>query len=83
VYGSECEDGVLPATWGAVQAYAKAAEYEAVKAFDAYPVVGDAEGWLAKEGIPAFSVELTTHEDVEWEKNLKGITAVINYFQQN
>lgn len=77
VYGSECHEGILPTTLAVMQAYAKAAGYTAVPAFTAYPITGDAEGWLASIGIPAITVELATHATVEWERNLKGITALL------
>ena len=80
VYGSECLDGVLPETREIMNLYAKAAGYGAVAEFDAYEVNGDAEGWLASIGIPAITVELKTHETVEWEENLLGIKALFNYY---
>jgi predicted deacylase len=76
VYASECGRGILPETLALMSAYAKAAGYPMVQTFDAYPVTGDAEGWLASIGIPAISVELTTHESIEWEKNLAGVKAL-------
>jgi predicted deacylase len=80
VYGSECSDGILPTTLDIMNAYATAAGYAAVPAFDAYAVTGDAEGWLASIGIPAITVELRTHLTVEWEQNLAGFKAVLAYF---
>ncbi len=77
VYASECEDGILPKTLALMSAYATAADYAAVSTFDAYPVTGDAEGWLASIGIPAITVELSSHESVEWQRNLAGITALL------
>lgn len=77
VYASECEDGILPKTLTLMSAYATAADYAAVSTFDAYPVTGDAEGWLASIGIPAITVELSSHESVEWQRNLAGITALL------
>lgn len=77
VYASECEDGILPATREIMNVYADAAEYPAVDSFDSYSVTGDAEGWLASIGIPAITVELKTHEDVEWDRNLLGVTALM------
>lgn len=77
VYASECEEGVLPETYDVMNTYADAAGYRSVASFDAYPVTGDAEGWLASIGIPAITVELATHETVEWQKNLAGINALI------
>lgn len=80
VYASECEEGILPQTMEIMNAYATAARYKAVSVFDAYPVTGDAEGWLASIGIPAITVELSSHESVEWERNLAGVTALISTF---
>lgn len=77
VYASECEAGILPATLRAMSTYATAAGYPAVDTFDAYTITGDAEGWLASLGIPAITVELSTHETIEWEKNLAGVRALL------
>lgn len=78
VYASECENGVLPETLAVMRAYADAAEYKSIETFDAYPVTGDAEGWLASIGIPAITVELSTHETLEWEQNLAGVQALLS-----
>lgn len=82
VYASECEDGILPVTLDVMNTYAKAAGYNAIKTFDSYAVTGDAEGWLASVNIPAVTVELKTHETIEWEKNLAGVKALLNYFSE-
>jgi predicted deacylase len=81
VYASECNKGILPATLDIMNAYAKAAGYQAIKSFDSYKITGDAEGWLASINIPAITVELKTHETVEWEKNLAGIKALFRYYE--
>lgn len=80
VYASQCKAGILPQTLDIMNAYAKAAGYPAVKSFDAYAVTGDSEGWLASINIPAITVELKTHETIEWEKNLAGVKAMLKYF---
>jgi len=80
VYASECEKGVLSETLDVMNAYAKSAGYPAVKSFDSYVVTGDVEGWLASVNIPAISVELKTHETIEWEKNLAGIKALFAHY---
>jgi hypothetical protein len=80
VYASECNNGILPGTMAIMNAYAGAAGYPAVNTFDAYKVTGDAEGWLASINIPAITVELKTHETVEWDKNLAGVKALFGYF---
>lgn len=80
VYASECHDGVLPETLEIMNAYATAADYKAVASFDAYPVTGDAEGWLASINIPAITVELSTHETTDWQRNLAGVKALLQYY---
>ena len=80
VYASECEDGILPETLNVLNTYSRASGYRSVKSFDSYEITGDAEGWLASIGIPAITVELSTHEDVEWERNLAGIKALFEYY---
>ena len=81
VYASECEGGILKETLGIAEAYSRASGYPAVDSFDAYDITGDAEGWLASIGIPSITVELKTHETVEWERNLAGIKALFEYFK--
>jgi len=78
VYASECNNGVLPKTLTIMNAYATAGNYGAVPVFDAYPITGDAEGWLASLGIPAITVELETRTSIEWSRNLAGTQAILN-----
>ncbi|MCB9814540.1 hypothetical protein H6784_03935 [Candidatus Nomurabacteria bacterium] len=80
VYASECENGVLPETLALMRAYSTAGNYGAVPVFNAYPITGDAEGWLASIGIPAVTVELETRTSVEWERNLAGTKAVLQIY---
>jgi len=80
VYASACNKGILPQTLDIMNAYARAAKYPAVKSFDSYQVTGDAEGWLASINIPAITVELETHETIEWDRNLLGVRALFSYY---
>ncbi|MEX1014753.1 MAG: M14 family metallopeptidase [Candidatus Paceibacterota bacterium] len=80
VYASECENGVLPKTTEIMNIYSEAADYFAVEFFNAYEITGDVEGWLASINIPAITVELETHETIEWERNLAGVKALLNHF---
>lgn len=80
VYASECEEGVLPETLTLMNTYATAAGYGAVASFDAYPVTGDAEGWLASIGTPAVTVELKSFSSSEWEQNWAGTQAVFEMY---
>lgn len=80
VYASECENGILPETLSIMNMYSEASGYRAIDSFDSYEVTGDAEGWLASIGIPAITVELETHEAIDWQKNLAGVKALLNYY---
>lgn len=82
VYASECNNGILPETLNIMDAYAKASGYPAIKTFDSYEITGDAEGWLASINIPAITVELKTHETIEWDKNIAGIKALFILFDK-
>lgn len=82
VYASECLNGPLTETLDIMNVYATAADYGAVPSFDAYPVTGDAEGWLASIGIPAVTVELETRNSIEWQRNLAGVMAIFEYYSQ-
>ncbi len=82
VYSSSCHNGVSTDTAALTKAYANASGYTANQSFDSYATTGDMTNWLAKEGIPAISVLLTNHSDVEWSKNLAGIKAVLQYYSQ-
>ncbi len=42
-----------------------------------YPITGDFGDYLAGEGVAAVTVELTNHEDPEFERNLAGVRAVL------
>lgn len=80
VYASECENGILPQTRAVMNTYASASGYTAVDVFDAYEITGDAEGWLASVGIPAVTVELSSREALDWERNLSGVLSLIQLY---
>ena len=82
VYASECTKGILPATRTLMQTYATASGYKPIDTFDAYPITGDAEGWLASIDIPAITVELATHTSIEFEKNKAGVNAMLHYYEE-
>ena len=80
VYASQCINGILPGTTAIMNTYSKASGYPAQTSFDAYAITGAADDWLSSINIPAISVELKTHESVEWNQNLAGIKALFEYF---
>ena len=81
VYASQCQEGILPETLGLMDVYSKASSYPTIKTFSAYQITGAADDWLASIKVPAFSVELQTHETVEWDKNLAGIRALFENYR--
>lgn len=80
VFASNCHEGILPETQALTDLYAQASGYPAYQTFDFYAITGDMVNWLAKEGIPAISVLLTTHDDTEWSKNQAGIDALLQNY---
>lgn len=80
VFSSACQDGILDETSTLTDAYAEGADYPSFQEYDFYSITGDAADWLAKEGVPAISVLLSNHTDIEWEKNRAGIEALLNHY---
>lgn len=77
VYAASCGEAVSKDTRLLMNLFAKASGYQAYETFDYYEVTGDMMNWLAKEDVPAISVLLTNHNNIEWEKNRAGVEAVI------
>ncbi len=82
VYPSACGGSPSRASVELATLYGTAADYDTAAQFDAYPVTGDFVNWLAKEGVPAISVLLTSHTDPEWARNQRGSLAIINRFAE-
>ena len=80
VFSSSCHNGVLPETKILTNTFAKASGYPAFETFDFYATTGDMVNWLAKRNIPAISVLLTNHNNVEWDKNLAGVQSLLKYY---
>jgi predicted deacylase len=81
VYASHCGDTAISVAGRTLMnTYAKASGYPAVDTFDSYPVNGAADDWMSTINLPAVTVELSSHDSVEWEKNLAGIKAVIEHY---
>ena len=82
VFASNCHGGVLSETNVIMKVFADASGYPASNSFDFYATTGDMTNWLAKENIPAISVLLTNHTDTEYQKNLKGLQAIISHYSE-
>lgn len=83
VYPSACEGNPSTESLNLAGAFADASGYGVEKEFNAYQINGDMTNWLADEGIPAISVLLTDRENTEWEKNEKGVRAVLELLSSN
>jgi len=81
VFSSNCRNGVLPETSKITDLFAKASGYKSYDSFDFYSTTGDMVNWLAKEGIPAVSVLLTTHDSPETSKNIEGFKALLDHYK--
>lgn len=81
VFASSCDSGSASTkTRTLTKLYADASGYKAYESFDFYEITGDMVNWFAKRDIPAISVLLTTHDDVEWSENRKGIEAMFELY---
>ncbi|MBP6888596.1 MAG: hypothetical protein KBC21_02720 [Candidatus Pacebacteria bacterium] len=80
VYASQCKNGILPETLRIMNIYSQASGYKAITTFDAYETTGAADDWLASIGIPAITVELKSHETIEWEENFAGSKALLELY---
>lgn len=78
VFAGGCDTPFLPAV-ELGQVYAHAASYPFQAAFTNYAVTGDATDWLSLQGIPAITVELNNHTDLDWEQNLAGTLALLSF----
>lgn len=78
IFTAGCPDTFAPSRELA-DIYGQAANYPVYDQFPAYAISGDASDYLAKVGIPAFTVELSTRESIDWERNLAGIKELLTY----
>jgi len=80
IYASACNNGILAETSKLMKAYSVVSGYRTEETFDSYAITGDASDWLASQSVPSFTVELQTHESIEWDRNLAGIKALFEYY---
>ncbi|GJM41160.1 MAG: hypothetical protein DHS20C20_14420 [Ardenticatenaceae bacterium] len=73
-------DGLFQPSAEIAEIYGRASGYQVYDQFSAYPVTGDASDWLATQNIPSFTVELKTRNGTDWEMNLAGVGALLDYY---
>lgn len=77
VYPSACGSTPSSASVALATTFARAAAYDTAATFDAYAITGDMVNWMAKQGVPAISVLLSSHTETEWSKNRAGVDALL------
>ncbi|MGB1252357.1 MAG: M14 family metallopeptidase [Candidatus Promineifilaceae bacterium] len=82
IYTGQCGEDQHPDTLSFSKIYADAAGYNLNTAFSAYAITGDASDYLNRIGVPSFTVELTTVEATEFEKNLAGVQLLLTHISQ-
>lgn len=88
IYAGECSDDSPAAPEGRhgsatlAAILGEATGYSYGTDFSAYPVTGTAASWADGQGIPAADVELASHEDSEFERNLRGVLAVMAWLSE-
>ena len=81
VFGAGCEELFQPAR-NLAEVYGSASGYPVADQFGYYEVSGDAGDWLSTQGIPSITVELESHDLIEWPENLAGMAAVLDYYNE-
>lgn len=74
IYAGDCPGGGVSAAMSAV--YGAAAGYSFGESFGSYSVTGTASTWVDGLGIPSADVELATHENTDFDRNLRGVMAL-------
>ncbi|WP_420628178.1 M14 family zinc carboxypeptidase [Candidatus Leptofilum sp.] len=73
-------DGTFQPSAEIAEIYGRASGYTVYSEFSAYPITGDASDWLATQNIPSFTVELKTRNGTDWEMNLDGVLALLDFY---
>ena len=81
VFAGGCYELFQPAR-DLADVYGSAAGYPFAGQFSYYEVTGDASDWLSTQDIPSFTVELATHEELEWPENRSGMIAILKHLSQ-
>jgi len=75
-YGAEREQS---ATYELAMVVSEATGYPIADGVPGQITTGDAVDWMSVQGLAGIEVELTNHEDIEWERNLRGLLAFLDW----
>lgn len=73
-----CQPDTHPPSLALAEVYSDASGYP-VQASLTYTISGDAGDWLTAQDIASIAIELTNHTAMDWDKNINGTLAVLNY----
>jgi protein MpaA len=78
IFAGDCSRPVRESNSAQMTAiYGEAAGYRFGQAFTAYAVTGTASTWADGQGIASADVELTARDDIEFERNLQAVEAIM------
>lgn len=78
IFAGDCPADPAPADSEAMAAvYGEASGYRYGQSFSAYPVTGTAASWADGQGILSADVELETDNLAEFDRNLRGVLAIM------
>ncbi|MBE9508813.1 MAG: DUF2817 domain-containing protein [Chloroflexi bacterium] len=75
-YGAEWDRA---ATYELAVVVSEATGYDVAAGVPGQYTTGDAVDWMSAQGLAGIEVELTNHSDIEWERNLRGLLAFLNW----
>ena len=83
VFAGDCPTDPVPGDWEQMAAvYGEASGYSYGQSFSAYPVTGTAASWADGQGIFSADVELETDNLAEFDRNLRGVLAVMRWMEE-
>jgi len=75
-YGAERDKS---ATYELAEVVSEATGYPIADGVPGQITTGDAVDWMSAQGLAGIEVELTNHEDIEWERNLQGLLVFLDW----
>jgi murein tripeptide amidase MpaA len=75
-YGAEMGKS---ASYELAQAVSQATGYPIADGVPGQITTGDAVDWMSDQGLAGIEVELATHENIEWDRNLQGLLTFLNW----
>lgn len=75
-YGADTERS---ASYELAEAVSEATGYPIADGVPGQITTGDAVDWMSSQGLAGIEIELTNHQEIEWERNLRGLLAFLDW----